>query len=374
MAIEVRKGAEEWLWLSAVLALTVSTTMAAFWIGAKVGIPTGSIIDGYAYAVSLVTPIILIGAAAILTARAALLRVESPFAASKPFLKSRFGSPALVAGTLTPMLVMPLFMGAFGALKQFMPLVAPFSADKWLPQVGRSIFRIPAWRFTHALFGDPISTMIIDRIYTAWVPLLFVAVFIVSVFAPRTIRARFFLSFAVAWVLLGLVAAYLFSSAGPCYAALVGAPTANDYAPLMQRLHAIDAAGYHLRALEWQDQLWDAYSHHRYGFALGISAFPSMHNAISFLYVLAAWKARPWVRIVAWAFASSILIGSVHLGWHYVADGLFAWPAMAAIWWGVGLYLSKCGYDQAVQDADYEPSWPVPVVPVEEEEPELIAA
>ena len=153
-----------------------------------------------------------------------------------------------------------------------------------------------------------------------------------------------------------------------------GSPMANDYAPLMQRLHAIDAAGYHLGALEWQDELWDAYSHHRYGFALGISAFPSMHNAISFLYVLAAWKAPPWVRAVAWAFASTILIGSVHLGWHYVADGLVAWPAMAAIWWGAGLYLRKCGYDQAVQDADYEPSWPVPVVPAEEEEPELIAA
>ena len=101
MEIEVRKGAEEWLWLSAVLALTVSTTIAAFWIGARVGIPTASIIDGYAYAVSLGTPIILIGAAAILTTRAALLKVESPIAASKPFLKSRFGSPALVAGTVT---------------------------------------------------------------------------------------------------------------------------------------------------------------------------------------------------------------------------------------------------------------------------------
>ncbi|HYX45276.1 MAG TPA: phosphatase PAP2 family protein, partial [Sphingomicrobium sp.] len=292
----------------------------------------------------------------------------------KPFLKSRFGSPALVAGTVTPMLIMPLLMGAFGALKQFMPLVAPFSADKWLPQIGRTIFRIPAWRFTHALFGDPFSTMVIDRLYTAWVPFLFVIVFMVSVFAPRTIRARFFLSFAAAWVLLGLVAAYLFSSAGPCYAAYVGAPTANDYAPLMQRLHAIDAAGYHLGALEWQSQLWDAYSHHRYGFALGISAFPSMHNAISFLYVLAAWKARPWLRILAWTFASIILIGSVHLGWHYIADGLVAWPAMAVIWWGSGLYLRKCGYDAAVEEEDYEFSRPAPAIPAADEKPELLAA
>jgi hypothetical protein len=374
MADQVHNGAEEWLWVSVLLGLTVSTTVAAFWIGAKVGIPTGSIIDGYAYAVSLITPLILIAAATVLTTRAAILRVERPIRASQPFLKFRFGSPALAAGTITPMLIMPLFMGAFGALKQFMPLVAPFSADKWLPQIGRSIFRIPAWRFTHALFGDPISTMAIDRIYTAWVPLLFVAVFVVSAFAPRTIRARFFLSFAAGWVLLGLVAAYLFSSAGPCYAANVGAPMANDYAPLMQKLHAIDAAGYHLNALEWQDALWDAYSHHRYGFALGISAFPSMHNAISFLYVLAAWKSRPWVRAVTCAFATIILIGSVHLGWHYIADGLVAWPAMAAIWWGAGIYLRKCGYDRAVK-GELEPVPPALSIPtIEEEEPELIAA
>lgn len=373
MKSQVRNGAEEWLWVSALVALTVTTTIAAFLIGAKVGIPTGSIIDGYAYAVSLVTPVILIAASAILLTRAAILRVESPIRASKPLLKSRFGSPALAAGTVTPMLVMPLLMGAFGALKQFMPLVAPFSADNWLPEVGRSIFRIPAWRFTHALFGDPISTMAIDRIYSAWVPFLFVAVFIVSVFAPRTIRARFFLSFAAGWVLLGLVAAYLFSSAGPCYAVALGSPMATDYAPLMQKLHAIDAAGYHLGALEWQDELWDAYSHHRYGFALGISAFPSMHNAISFLYVLAAWKGRPWVRAFTWAFATIILIGSVHLGWHYIADGLVAWPAMAVIWWGAGVYLRKCGYDQAVE-GDGKPARPALPIPTNEEKPELIAA
>ena len=215
--------------------------------------------------------------------------------------------------------------------------------------------------------------MAIDRIYTAWIPILFVAVFVVSVFAPRTIRARFFLSFAAGWVLLGLVAAYLFSSAGPCYAAYVGSPAANDYAPLMQRLHAIDAAGYPLGALEWQAQLWDAYSHHRYGFALGISAFPSMHNAISFLYVLAASKARPWVRVLTWAFASMILIGSVHLGWHYIADGLVAWPAMAAIWWGAGAYLRKCGYDRAVRASDRAQARSQPPVPVAEK-PELLAA
>ncbi|HYX47600.1 MAG TPA: hypothetical protein VE820_12365, partial [Sphingomicrobium sp.] len=89
MAGQLRNGAEEWLWVSVLVGLTVSTIIAAFWIGAKVGIPTANIIDGYAYAISLVTPVILIGAAVILTTRAAILRVESPINAVKPFLKSR---------------------------------------------------------------------------------------------------------------------------------------------------------------------------------------------------------------------------------------------------------------------------------------------
>jgi hypothetical protein len=374
MAVKRAAGAEEWLWLSALGVLTLLTTVAAFWVGDDVGIPTATIIDTSAYAVSVLAPIIIIGAATVLTLRAAMLRVESPLGSGGRFVRSRLGSPGLAAGTLAPLFMTPLLLGAFEALKQVMPMIAPFAWDRQLPEVGLAIFRVPAWRATHALFGAPLPTLILDRIYTSWIPLLFCAVFVVSMFAPREIRARFFLSFAAAWVLLGLVCAYLFSSAGPCYAGRIGSPAAADYAPLMLRLHAIDAAGYHLGALEWQDYLWKAYVHHRYGFGLGISAFPSMHNAISFLYVLAAWKARPWVRALTWAFALCILVGSVHLGWHYIADGLFAWPAMALIWWGAGAYLRICGYEQAVRASSSGPALVHPLPARHDEKPELLAA
>jgi hypothetical protein len=86
--------------------------------------------------------------------------------------------------------------------------------------------------------------------------------------------------------------------------------------------------------------LWKAQAEHRYGFGLGISAMPSMHNAIAFLYGLAALRARPLVRAVVWLFAVTILIGSVHLGWHYIADGIVAWAGMGLIWWGAGVYLN----------------------------------
>lgn len=106
----------------------------------------------------------------------------------------------------------------------------------------------------------------------------------------------------------------------------------------------MDQSGYPVGALHWQAELWKAYSQHRFGPGMGISAMPSMHNSIAFLYVLAAGRSRWWVRTAAGAFAAAILVGSVHLGWHYLADGLFAWGATAAIWFGAGAYLRWCGY------------------------------
>jgi hypothetical protein len=78
---------------------------------------------------------------------------------------------------------------------------------------------------------------------------------------------------------------------------------------------------------------------------MGISAMPSIHNAVTMLYVLALWGCSRLVRLLTVAFAAIILIGSVHLGWHYALDGLFAWATAAAIWVAAGRFLSWAGYD-----------------------------
>ena len=188
-------------------------------------------------------------------------------------------------------------------------------------------------------------------------PLLFVAVLCFSLFAPLYLRARFFIAFAAIWILVGGIGAFIFSSAGPCYAKLVGASSAGGFEELMARLHAIDAGGYSLGAVRWQDYLWNAHSNRTYGFGLGISAMPSMHNAITFLYVLSAGRAQPLIRFATWLFAVIILIGSVHLGWHYLVDGLFAWVAVAAIWWAAGAFLKWVRYGQDGEEEDpQEPS------------------
>jgi hypothetical protein len=68
-----------------------------------------------------------------------------------------------------------------------------------------------------------------------------------------------------------------------------------------------------------QTLLWDSYTGKVYPY-LGISAFPSMHNALAALLALVAWRMHRVLGIMMTIFAGLILLGSVHLAWHYAVD------------------------------------------------------
>jgi len=325
--------------------MTAIACAVAVLAGGAAGVPVAEVYAGYfAAAGRILLPALLVFAIP-LWIRAMARGVPQPVVALRNHLSQRLASADQAAATFTPIVLMILLMAAFGTLKQLMPLVTPFYLDDFLAAVDRALFLgHQPWRLTHWLFASPLSTQVINFIYFMWLPLLFIAVLGFSALAAGAQRARFFLSFGASWLLLGVGAAFLLSSAGPCYSALISASSAAEFAPLMERLHAMDASGQTVGALHWQQELWAAHSERRYGLGLGVSAMPSMHNAIAFLYVLAASRSALWVRGATWLFAVAILIGSVHLGWHYAADGLFAWAAMAAIWWGAGAYLKRCSY------------------------------
>jgi len=336
-------------WLSILLALTAIVTSAAFVLGHGARVPAADIYLLYVSRIWLLAPVLLAAGAGIGSLILLVLGDHSPLHALRAYCNERLNSHGDAAASFGPLLLLPLLIGGFGTLKQLIPLFNPFSWDDIWAEAGRMIcFGWTPWRLTHAVFGSPLGTVFLDRLYLAWVPLLFLIIPAVAFAAPRLLRAQFFLSFAGAFVLIGIVGAFIFSSAGPCFATLIGTRSAGTYVELMARLHAIDAAGYHLSAVSFQGELWQAYQRHEFGFGLGISAMPSMHNAIAFLYALAAGRLGWKMGALGWTFAVLILIGSVHLGWHYLSDGLVAWAATYGIWQASAWYLRWSGYEHAV--------------------------
>lgn len=342
---------EELIWLAPVAGASALLFLAGELIGRAHGITATAMLADYGWKALRVLPLLVELVLIATLARAILAGGASPLRALWHKLRARFGTPVLALAGLAPLLLMPVMFSGFGILKMLLPAYAPFAWDDGFAAADRALFlgRQP-WELTHFVLGSFPATWAIDRIYTLWILALSLAITGFALFVPRYDRARFFLSFTAAWLLLGVVGAWLFSSAGPCYAALTGASSAGEFAPLMDRLAAMSEARGPLGAVEWQQVLWDAHAHRRYGFGMGISAMPSLHNAVALLYALALARFGRAAAAAGWAFAITIFIGSIHLGWHYAVDGLIAWAAMLGIWWAAGRYLDRSGYAAAVRN------------------------
>ncbi len=148
----------------------------------------------------------------------------------------------------------------------------------------------------------------------------------------RQLRKQFLLSFAVSSILVGTLLATTLSSVGPCfYGKVVGLP--DPFAPLLAFLNSVSETA-PVAALHVQELLWDGYQgHHRF---YGISAMPSMHLALPTLYVLVGFRTKRWLGWAFLAYLVAILIGSVHLAWHYAIDGYVSIAVVLAVWAVVG--------------------------------------
>jgi hypothetical protein len=125
------------------------------------------------------------------------------------------------------------------------------------------------------------------------------------------------------------------ASAGPCYyEVFFGDPA---FRPLMDRLVAIG----NLHALPIQDYLLASRGVESIG--SGISAMPSVHVAMTTLLVLMVRKRFGW-RWPTWlaaAYHLAILVGSVHLAWHYAVDGLVSMALVPILWFAFGRALGR---------------------------------
>jgi hypothetical protein len=112
------------------------------------------------------------------------------------------------------------------------------------------------------------------------------------------------------------------------------------YAPLMAYLQAANEH-YPIWALGAQENLWTHYEHLTAGAGSGISAMPNMHVGTSMLFTLLGWRTHRLLGLAFAAFTGIILIGSVHLGWHYAVDGYVAIAATCLIWFVVGRVIAS---------------------------------
>jgi len=210
-----------------------------------------------------------------------------------------------------------LFLLWLAPIKGAIPARHGYWADTIFAEAERSMFGVDPWQILHML--PDVVTPVIDLIYGAWIVLIVLVSLLVAIFAGDRLARRYFLAWGMAWLGLGVVVAHALPSAGPIFGPDLG--------------FGFDGLHHELRgtlAMRFHDMLWTMQVGPAGDLGGGISAMPSMHCAITFIFVAAAWRTR--LREAVIAYAAVIWFGSVYLGWHYALDGLVSLIGVALIW------------------------------------------
>jgi hypothetical protein len=233
----------------------------------------------------------------------------------------RLGLPVLLA--------VAAFAPVFGSVKRAIPKFVPYQFDPLFVRADEVLHGGDAWQLIQPLVGYPFVSFVLNGAYHAWMFLLFGLIFVAGWLERPQLRLQFLTAYLLCWMLLGSVFATLFSSVGPCFYEFFYGD--QRFAPLMAYLNEADAS-FPIPALDIQQMLLEWARTDEHGLGRGISAMPSLHVAVATLYALLGWRiSRRW-GIVASAFLIVILLGSVHLGYHYAIDGYFSIVATIILW------------------------------------------
>jgi hypothetical protein len=253
-----------------------------------------------------------------------------------------FLNPRRILTALPLIILMPVFLSLFTSAKNLIPYIHPFSLDPVLTNIERTLHfgRLP-WEWLQPLIGFALATSIISYTYKTW----FLTKFFIclwqgfSLKRPR-LREQFFLTFIASWIVNGTILAILLSSAGPCFFGKAYPALANPYDGLMAYLHEANKS-YKVFDLEAMNMLWTGYSQHTVGMFSGISAMPSMHVSVAFMFALLGWRINRFAGIFFTLYLGFIMIGSVHIGWHYAIDGYAAILTTASLWFLFGRWIGR---------------------------------
>jgi hypothetical protein len=223
------------------------------------------------------------------------------------------------------------FMYVYANFKYNIPVIAPFSWDTTLETWSRALhFGFLPWQWLDPFLSNVAATALLSANYFMWAAVVW-GMTVALGFSGRNdeTRTRFFLTFMLTWSIGGTLLAILFSSAGPCFWQQLHLP-GDPYAGLMDNLRRANAI-VPLGVIEEQNTLWQGYSKHM--LIAGISAMPSMHNAMALLMALTATQLGRNLAILLWCHCILVFLGSIWLGWHYSVDCYAAFAITSLFWW-----------------------------------------
>jgi len=247
-------------------------------------------------------------------------------------LASEWRRNRLVPIVLAPILF-ALTLTSFTAFKQKILPTAGFGLDFAFGEIDRMLFfGMDPWRITHAIVPGHWGTLFLDYLYAGWITLVVGGV-LLSPWYHSVLRRRYLLTFVAIFVIQGTLLAYMLPAAGPCYYQHFHG--SSEYAELMSRLYAqasLLGGREGLMALSGQEMLLSGHRGDDSWFAGGISAMPSLHNALAVLLACLGFNVHRRLGWILAVYAGLIWIASIHLGWHYAIDGIVGAAVTMLIW------------------------------------------
>ncbi len=258
-------------------------------------------------------------------------RPDSPLGHLKARYASSSARQIVLAGA--PMLLVAIvLLPFFSKMKAAIPLFNDYTWDDAFVRWDQAIFfGNDAWEVLQPLIGFPIVTAFLALLYQLWFLLLYPGVLYFAFGNVESgLRRQFFLSYVLSWTVIGGAMATWLASVGPCFVGpMLGDPRFDDQ---MAYLNAANEQ-VPIMTLQVQQMLLEWFHADASGLGSGITAMPSMHCAIAFLYWIAVRRISPSWGAFFGVFFFITWISSVHLAYHYAVDGLVSLLAVAAIWW-----------------------------------------
>lgn len=319
-------------WLSEIPVMFIGLLLFAICIGLLISKGVYPTLEGIFANLRLFVLFVIVIAAFDAAIQLYRHRPQSPI----DYVKARyFNSQArTIFAAGAPMLTVAIvLLPYFSKMKAAIPLFQDYTWDTTFARWDRAIFfGNDAWQVLQPLLGFPIVTAFLALLYHLWFLLLYPGVlFFAFAKVDGAVRRQFFLSYVLSWTLIGGLMATLLASVGPCFVGpILGDPTFDEQMAYLETANE----SYPVMVLKVQTMLLERFATAQDGLGSGITAMPSMHCAIAFLYWIAMRRLSARWGAFFGVFFFVTWLSSVHLAYHYAVDGLVSLLAVAAIWAG----------------------------------------